>query len=68
MGMMGKLKESQEKVKATRERLKTVTLRESSPDGLLEVTVRYIGKVTFPVVLCILVIQTNQPIEGLTLS
>ena len=39
MGMMGKLKESQEKVKAARERLKTVTLRESSPDGLLEVTV-----------------------------
>ena len=37
-------------------------------DGLLEVTVRYISKVTFPVVLCILVIQTNQPIEGLTLS
>lgn len=39
MGMMGKLKESQEKVKATRERLKTVTLKEASPDGLLEVTV-----------------------------
>ncbi|MBC2840679.1 YbaB/EbfC family nucleoid-associated protein [Robiginitalea sp. SC105] len=39
MGMMGKLKESQEKVKATRERLATVTLEESSSDGLLGVTV-----------------------------
>lgn len=39
MGMMGKLKETQEKVKATRERLHTVLLDEKSPDGLLEVTI-----------------------------
>lgn len=39
MGMMGKLKETQEKVKATKERLNTVTLEEQSPDGLLQVTI-----------------------------
>lgn len=39
MGMMGKLKETQEKVKATRERLHTVLLEEKAPDGLLEVTI-----------------------------
>lgn len=39
MGMMGKLKETQEKVKATKERLHTVTLDEKSSDGLLEVSI-----------------------------
>ncbi|WP_394748649.1 YbaB/EbfC family nucleoid-associated protein [Spongiimicrobium salis] len=39
MGMMGKLKETQEKVKATKERLHTVTLQETSPDNLLEVEI-----------------------------
>ncbi|TAI48667.1 YbaB/EbfC family nucleoid-associated protein [Flagellimonas allohymeniacidonis] len=38
MGMMGKLKETQEKVKATKERLNTVMIDESSADGLLKVT------------------------------
>ena len=38
MGMMGKLKETQEKVKATKERLNTVMVDESSSDGLLQVT------------------------------
>ena len=37
MGMMGKLKETQEKVKATKERLNTVLLDESSPDGSISV-------------------------------
>lgn len=37
MGMMGKLKETQEKVKATKEKLNHVLLDESSPDGLLKV-------------------------------
>jgi DNA-binding YbaB/EbfC family protein len=32
MGMMGKLKETQEKVKATKERLNTVLIDEKSPD------------------------------------
>ena len=39
MGMMGKLKETQEKVKATKERLHSVTLEESSQQGLLKVTI-----------------------------
>lgn len=39
MGMMGKFKETQEKVKATKERLNTVTLQEKSTDGLLSVTI-----------------------------
>ena len=39
MGMMNKLKETQEKVEATKERLKTVLIDEQSSDGLLKVTV-----------------------------
>lgn len=38
MGMMGKLKETQEKVKATKKRLDTVMIDEKSSDGLLRVT------------------------------
>ncbi|MEM9362565.1 MAG: YbaB/EbfC family nucleoid-associated protein [Bacteroidota bacterium] len=38
MGMMGKLKETQEKVKATKERLNTVMVDEKSSDGLVRVT------------------------------
>ena len=39
MGMMGKLKETQEKVKATKERLNSVYIEESSPEDLLKVTI-----------------------------
>ena len=39
MGMMGKLKETQAKVEATKERLHTVMIDERSSDGLLEVTI-----------------------------
>ena len=39
MGMMGKLKETQEKVEATKKRLDTVLIDESSSDGLLKVTI-----------------------------
>lgn len=39
MGMMGKLKETQQKVEATKKRLDTVTLQESSSDGLVKVTI-----------------------------
>jgi len=39
MGMMGKLKETQEKVKVTKERLNHVLLDESSTDGLLSVSI-----------------------------
>lgn len=39
MGMMGKLKDAQEKVRATKKRLDSVSMKESSPDGLLEVVV-----------------------------
>ena len=38
MGMMGKLKETQEKVEATKKRLDTVMIDESSSDGLLKIT------------------------------
>ncbi|WP_347372672.1 YbaB/EbfC family nucleoid-associated protein [Aequorivita sp. Q41] len=38
MGMMGKLKETQEKVAATKKRLDTVLIDEASNDGLLKVT------------------------------
>ena len=39
MGMLGKLKETQEKVKATKERMNTVILEEQSQDGLLKVSI-----------------------------
>ncbi|MBM1107392.1 YbaB/EbfC family nucleoid-associated protein [Aurantibacter crassamenti] len=39
MGMMGKLKETQEKVQATKERLNHVLLDEASADGMLKVTI-----------------------------
>lgn len=39
MGMLGKLKETQAKVEATKKRLDTVTLEEQSPDGLLKVAI-----------------------------
>jgi DNA-binding YbaB/EbfC family protein len=39
MGMMGKLKETQAKVEATKERLNTIFLTEISGDGLLEVEI-----------------------------
>jgi nucleoid-associated protein EbfC len=38
MGMMGKLKETQQKVEATKERLNTVFVDQQSSDGLLNVT------------------------------
>lgn len=37
MGMMGKLKETQKKVEATKERLNTVMIDEQSSDGALKV-------------------------------
>jgi DNA-binding YbaB/EbfC family protein len=39
MGMMGKLKETQQKVEATKKRLDTVTLEEGSPEGLVQVVI-----------------------------
>lgn len=38
MGMMGKLKETQAKVEATKKRMDTVLIDEQSSDGLLKVT------------------------------
>ncbi len=38
MGMMGKLKETQQKVEETKERLNTVLVDEQSSDGLLKIT------------------------------
>jgi DNA-binding YbaB/EbfC family protein len=39
MGMMGKLKETQAKVEATKKRLDTVLIDESSSDDLLKITI-----------------------------
>ena len=39
MGMMGKLKETQQKVAETKKRMDTVTLEESSADQLVKVTI-----------------------------
>ena len=38
MGMMGKLKETQQKIEETRKRLDTVLIDEQSSDGLLKIT------------------------------
>src|SRR6056297_392917 len=49
MGMMGKLKETQQKVEATKKRLDTVLVDEKSQDGLLEITLtanREVKKIT----------------------
>lgn len=49
MGMMGKLKETQAKVEATKKRLDTVLVDESSSDGLLKITLtanRHIKSIT----------------------
>lgn len=39
MGLMGKLKETQEKVRATKERLDSVILEETAANGQLKVTI-----------------------------
>ncbi|RZJ34249.1 MAG: YbaB/EbfC family nucleoid-associated protein [Flavobacterium sp.] len=39
MGMMGKLRETQQKIEETKKRLDTVLIDESSSDGLLKVTI-----------------------------
>jgi DNA-binding YbaB/EbfC family protein len=39
MGMMGKLKETQQKIEDTKKRLDTVLIDEQSNDGLLKVTI-----------------------------
>lgn len=39
MGMMGKLRETQEKVEATKKRLDTVTLEETSNNDMVKVTI-----------------------------
>lgn len=39
MGMMGKLKETQEKVETTKKRMDSVTLQESSSDGMLNISI-----------------------------
>lgn len=49
MGMMGKLKDTQEKIKATKDRLNTVFVTEKSNDHKLQVTLnanRFIKSIT----------------------
>ncbi|WP_062055308.1 YbaB/EbfC family nucleoid-associated protein [Aquimarina longa] len=38
MGMMGKLKETQQKVEETKKRLTTIIVDQESPDGLLKIS------------------------------
>jgi len=45
MGMMGKLKETQQKIENTKKRLDTVLIDEQSNDGLLKVTLNANRKV-----------------------
>lgn len=45
MGMMGKMKETQEKIVATKKRLDTVWIDEKSSDGLLRITVNANGEI-----------------------
>lgn len=46
MGMMGKLKETQQKIEETKRRLDTVLVDEQSSDGLLKVTLTANRKIT----------------------
>ncbi|RTY94893.1 YbaB/EbfC family nucleoid-associated protein [Flavobacterium sp. GT3R68] len=45
MGMMGKLKETQQKIEDTKKRLDTVLVDEQSTDGLLKVTLTANSKI-----------------------
>ena len=45
MGMMGKLRETQQKIEDTKKRLDTVLIDEKSSDGLLKVTVTANNKI-----------------------
>ena len=45
MGMMGKLKETQQKIEETKKRLDTVLIDEQSADGLLKVTLTANSKI-----------------------
>nr|WP_315214740.1 YbaB/EbfC family nucleoid-associated protein [uncultured Flavobacterium sp.] len=46
MGMMGKLRETQQKIEDTKKRLDTVLIDEQSNDGLLKVTLTANRKIT----------------------
>ena len=46
MGMMGKLKETQNKIEETKKRLDSVLVDEQSTDGLLKVTITANRKIT----------------------
>jgi len=46
MGMMGKLKETQQKIEETKKRLDSVLIDEQSNDGLLKVTLTANRKIT----------------------
>ena len=45
MGMMGKIKEAQQKAEDTKKRLESVYIDEKSSDGLIEVSVSVAGQV-----------------------
>ena len=62
MGMMGKLKETQQKVEETKKRLDFVLIDEKSADGLLEVTLtanRKIKNITVSISIFIIINKIN---------
>ncbi len=62
MGMMGKLKETQQKIEETKKRLDTVLITEKSSDQLLEVTVTANKKVT-KITINDQLLQDNEQLE-----
>lgn len=60
MGMMGKLKATQQKIEDTKKRLDTVLIDEQSTDGLLKVTLTANSKIKSVVIADALLEDKNQ--------
>ena len=60
MGMMGKLKATQQKIEDTKKRLDTVLIDEQSADGLLKVTLTANSKIKTVVVADVLLEDKDQ--------
>jgi DNA-binding YbaB/EbfC family protein len=62
MGMMGKLKATQQKIEDTKKRLDTVLIEEQSADGLLKVTLTANSKIK-SVVIADALLEDNDQLE-----
>ena len=60
MGMMGKLKATQQKIEDTKKRLDTILIDEQSADGLLKVTLTANSKIKSVVVADALLVDKDQ--------